>query len=567
MTHSELQGLISVLQLPCIKLSREEEERKFNFHLIGKKLLWDISIYFPDRFPYSLPKAVLRNTDLIGVLPHVNQSGVICLEESDSLFTDYSRPNEVLALYIEDIVKLLDRISLKIYQDELLDELEGYFAPVKKVYSFYHPSKSTETLYMRVSQPEKIKGRKYSSPIMISHKNESLPLRFSNIESLDKCRREKIMHLPLDGAKLPPASGKDFNVKYFISLLELVSKKNWQRALRLAKKYRPYNTFYIFLTMPRTSGERTQFLLKFTSSHHCEHPLLSTSIDWELELYSILRNSKEYLIERGGGDQSFSEKKVAIIGCGSVGSQISNMLGKAGVGELTLIDFDSLSPDNIYRHHLGGGELNYKPDEKSGIVSSFSKVSALKLRIEQSLPYIKVNSIPKKFNEVVSFNNVKNCDVVIVAVGSPSVNLELNNLLKRHNYKYAVFCWSEAAGIGGHAIAVDLHCSCYECLYTKDNQLNAQSDLSLLKVGQPISKNLTGCAGVFTPFSFIDSNRTAELAATLALYILKNNRASIAESWKGDNSADLTVTDKYKKMPLKERISLTRNSECRVCNV
>ena len=44
--------------------------------------------------------------------------------------------------------------------------------------------------------------------------------------------------------------------------------------------------------------------------------------------------------------------KVAIIGCGAVGSEVAELLAKAGVGELTLIDNDDLYAGNVGRHLL-----------------------------------------------------------------------------------------------------------------------------------------------------------------------------------------------------------------------
>lgn len=44
-----------------------------------------------------------------------------------------------------------------------------------------------------------------------------------------------------------------------------------------------------------------------------------------------------------------SESHVAIVGCGGLGSNAAHMLVRAGVGELTLIDFDVVEADNLNR--------------------------------------------------------------------------------------------------------------------------------------------------------------------------------------------------------------------------
>lgn len=566
MKNLSLIKIISELKSPYVESFFEEKDRHFNFVLVGKKRKWDICIYFPMNFPYSLPKSQLLNKELIGTLAHINKSGTVCIEESDTVFADYTRPHDILYKFIEDVVNFLERVSLKIYQDELLDELEGYYQPEKSVNSFYQVKDHAETAYLRVIEKEDKKGPTHAIPIVICGRDQPLPTQFSNVKQIEQYRATKILHLPLEAAVLPPQGGKSFSSQYFTTLLAYISDKNKRKVNKLVKKCRNFNRFYILLTMPRNNGERTQFLLKFSADHHLPHPIVEHSDYWDIEMYSITRNSKEYLLERGGGEVSLSNKKVAIIGCGSVGSQVANMLAKAGIGELVLIDPDFLIADNIYRHHLGGRELNFEANKKTGCIETWYKVNALKYQLQQDLPYIKIDAIPLNFFETINKKELVNCEVIVVAVGAPSVNLQINHSLKDINFNNVVFCWNEAAGVGGHSIAVNLQVSCYQCLHTDGSQLKAQSELSLACVGQPISKNLTGCAGVFTPFSFLDSNRTAELATNQVIEILLNNKTELAISWKGNNPTNLETNSRYETMPLKEQILLKRNPDCRVCN-
>jgi len=503
---------------------------------------------------------------MIGSLAHVNQLGTICIEESDSVFADYTRPNDIVCKYIKDVVRFLDKVCLKIYQDELLDELEGYYSPDKKVNSFYQARDQAEMVYLRTLQRNGRHGSTHSVPIVICDRAQSPPLNFSNVKKVGQYQVINILHLPLEIAALPPSGGEDFSFKYFSTLMSYIDEKNKKRVAKLVKKYRPFNLFYVLLTMPRTSGERTQFLLKFSANKHLPHPVVEHSDDWQVEMFSVVRNSKEYLVERGGADVLLSNKRVAVVGCGSVGSQVANMLAKSGVGELVLVDHDLLSADNIYRHYLGGQGLNFEADKKTGVVQAWNKVSLLSNQLQSDLPYIKVIAKPATLAKVIDDKDLMACDVVVVAVGAPSVNLQINQKLKDNSYRNVVFCWNEATGIGGHSIALDLQHSCYQCLYTEGQQLKAQSQLSLVCVGQPISKNLTGCAGVFTPFSFLDSNKTAELAASQVIDMLVYNTSDMAISWRGNNLAKLETTSRYSTMPLKEQLPIERNPDCRVCN-
>ena len=46
------------------------------------------------------------------------------------------------------------------------------------------------------------------------------------------------------------------------------------------------------------------------------------------------------------------ERKVSLVGCGSLGSKVATMLARAGVGRFLLVDDDLMLPDNLVRHDL-----------------------------------------------------------------------------------------------------------------------------------------------------------------------------------------------------------------------
>lgn len=47
--------------------------------------------------------------------------------------------------------------------------------------------------------------------------------------------------------------------------------------------------------------------------------------------------------------QSLQDKKIAIIGCGGLGSSLAIALGSSGIGQIHLVDFDEVSVHNIHR--------------------------------------------------------------------------------------------------------------------------------------------------------------------------------------------------------------------------
>lgn len=566
MTAVELEEAIQQLSSPSIVRWHKEDDCQYNFELKGKRHNWNVALHFPTKFPYQLPAAELLDKSFIGTIPHVNKDGVMCIEESDSVLIDYERPTAIIDNYLNDALRLLERVKLRIYQDELFDEYEGYFECRPKINSFYHAEGNLEQVSLRIIYKENKRVGKHAIPVLLYDKNSPLPSEFSNIGENHDLQVINIIHLPILEPTLPPPNGEDISPNYLSSLQRNISSKNSVRLNKLLAKERSKNQFFILLSFPRSSGERSQLLLQFTAKQTLEHPLLSCDQRWSIKPHSIQRHNEAYLLERGGANSSLTTKKVAVVGCGSVGSEVVSLLAKTGIGKIILVDDDALEADNIYRHRLGGRYLNFKPNPKSGVISKVYKVSALVDELRHNLPHIKLIAKPIKFEKAIYDKEFLSADLVIVAVGSPTTNLLINKKLKSLGLHNVIFCWNEAAGYGGHSVALNLMQSCFECLHTNPVGFTSEGELNLLKTGQQISQNLTGCAGVFTPFSNLDSTNTALLAAQQSLDFLLNNKHSVALTWKGNGNHVLETSSRYNVIALKDQVDLVKKKNCRVCN-
>ena len=68
----------------------------------------------------------------------------------------------------------------------------------------------------------------------------------------------------------------------------------------------------------------------------------------------LLRYSRQIMLPQidGAGQERLKNSKVLIVGLGGLGSPTSIYLAAAGIGELTLIDFDKVSLSNLQRQIL-----------------------------------------------------------------------------------------------------------------------------------------------------------------------------------------------------------------------
>ncbi|MFA0431703.1 ThiF family adenylyltransferase [Vibrio cyclitrophicus] len=565
MTPERMAGLIENISFKQLISKQQVNERTFDFELQGRSIRWNVRLYFSLTFPFSLPHAKLLNEEYVGEIPHVNSKGTICVEEGDSILVDYHSPSEIIEAFLCQTLRILDRSSLRVFKDELHDELEGFIHGADTINSFYRACSLPEKLVLRIAPSSNLLAPYDVNPIVLAKSASDIPCGFSNTQELNKHQLVNIVHIPL-GAPVVPSTTNESAPRFISELKQQISEENTKILIELlGKSPKKQRQFFVLLSMPRSSGERSEFICQFKSKAPAQHPILTDRTDWQLKFFLLNRHNKEYLLERGGASLSINNKTVAVVGCGSVGSEVAMLIAKSGVGAIKLIDGDSLDAENIYRHSLGGRYLNFKPSAKDGIVRKFSKVSALESEIKTNIPHIHIDT----FQYPLSDHNVKSImrgvDIVIVAIGDPSISLLLNRSLKEHQFNNVIFCWNEPDGYGGHSVTSNLDQVCLECILYKGS--DPSTSIHLVEFGQPISKNLTGCAGVFTPFSYLDSTKTASIAAQQAItFLTSGNMEPKVTSWKGIDKGSLQTTNRFESMALMEEMSLTKNDECRCCD-
>ena len=82
--------------------------------------------------------------------------------------------------------------------------------------------------------------------------------------------------------------------------------------------------------------------------------------------------TRQYALWGEEAQERLKTKRIAIIGCGSLGSTLAITLGSSGIGEIHLVDFDTVSIHNIHRQIAFrlGDEGKYKAEVVGELVSS-----------------------------------------------------------------------------------------------------------------------------------------------------------------------------------------------------
>ncbi len=115
--------------------------------------------------------------------------------------------------------------------------------------------------------------------------------------------------------------------------------------------------------------------------------------------------------------RSLQEKKICIIGCGGLGSSLAFALGASGIGEIHLVDFDTVSVHNIHR------QIAFKVGDEGQ-----NKASINAQIMTQRCPYVKVSAHECDFNSFKEKNIA--VDLIIDATDNLVTRGEINTYAK-----------------------------------------------------------------------------------------------------------------------------------------
>jgi len=224
---------------------------------------------------------------------------------------------------------------------------------------------------------------------------------------------------------------------------------------------------------------------------------------------SVIRIDDRYMAQRNVPDmRTLASKNLVIVGCGTIGGYLAEMLVKAGAGtaggRLTIVDFDTLYPQNIGRHRLGFPNL-------------FSnKATGMADELQRLAPGADICARPVD----VKTANLGTVDFLIDTTGEESMGYWLCKHYLPTTPMLSV--WIEGPGTAVRALLrTEETGACYRCLCEANRRgqfLTVVGELKTLMAGQ-------GCEGLYVPFPASVSVQAASLGGEMAL-AWANNRVS-----------------------------------------
>jgi SAM-dependent methyltransferase len=471
-------------------------------------------------FPLSLPKIYLVQWDAFGILPHVETDGYICYAQEEGSVLNFE---DIAGLTYESLSMamqvVMDGISGKNHRD-FIDEFGAYWDRLNKV-------KGITSIVSPGDQVKKVHFYKANDGTRYLADDNGSFRKFLRLPDHNSWKHHPAIYIPLNPGTIiiPPHPTKLWELPE-IRKMVFDNLEPEQKSQLLSLMVKPHREEVVLLGLPKTSDGMTLFGINFKGVNY-EHPLKDGGRASEIVPLTVTRRDEEYLLPRGGSNLALREKRILLLGCGSVGGFIANELARAGILRLTVLDKEALAHENLFRHVLGKKYVGKK------------KVDGIKEDIEGRLPYVDVFPIPSSLEEALESGRIKvgDFDLIISALGNVTVELAFNRHVHGIDSPPVIFTWLEPYGIGGHAVLTRLNGAkkkCLNCIYEpEDGDIRCRA--SFAEKGQSFAKNIDGCRGAFTPFGSLDAMKTAELASRLAITTLNGDvKTNLIRSWRGD---------------------------------
>lgn len=480
----------------------------------GAGRCWDLHVDCKSESLTSLPSVFLDAPRQLHA--HVSYSGNVCFSDLQGLSIDPDRREELVAFAAIAAFDLLEKWAADpvAHREEFFNELEAYwlhFPGSVVVRSAVEPDALHRTVVAAIEDS----GSPQWYLVELEHK--LIPKEFG----LKDAQLRVGMYVHLDELPDPPAHPHLLEPTYLKALVERFSSEqqaHWQYMLDSATP--EASNLVLFVSTPRAAGGVSMIGMAFSA------------VDGQVDLtqdvipLSVRRHTASYMRERGGASKRLLEKRIAVIGCGSVGSVVADSLAACGVGRLTLIDADRFTEDNVFRHVLGPNWID------------LPKVSALKAWLVARYPGLNVTAVSRWGQTWLQSNDLSDVDGVVFALGLPTLERDFCRKLRGKGGKTLpmVFTWLEPLDLGGHSVAVwSDGPGCLDCLYRdEEGAPSLISRVAFMEPNQPIAKNLTGCASIFVEYGALQARRTGLMAAEHLLKAIQQGERVSYHYWVGD---------------------------------
>ncbi len=216
-----------------------------------------------------------------------------------------------------------------------------------------------------------------------------------------------------------------------------------------------------------------------------------------------------------------SNARVAVIGCGALGSGVAHLLAKSGIGHIVLVDPETLGWENIRRHRLGACDV------------ASPKATALARTLARDNPDIgSVRAQGTRVEQLLMQDPgaLASIDLAVACTAEWSANCALDVLLTGANGTPVLYAWMEAHALAAHAVLI-MPGDSYQKGYDKVGNPRMTASIS----DKPVPAE---CGASTSPFGAVELAHGEALTARLAMDFLRGKTGETTwMSWLTDATA------------------------------
>jgi molybdopterin/thiamine biosynthesis adenylyltransferase len=471
-----------------------------------------VEISFPSTYFSQLPKVRIKDQSKLPLtnMAHIEHLNNVCYASAGLLRLDPCNPGGSALRVLEEAKKAMETSLGGGLESEVALEFPRYWKGDQFHIHSRFPATTTEGTLVHPSEEDQRQHPYFISKKLLPKNTRSysrsafwIPVPHEITTKNGVTRPENLSELNLwwSGNGLREFFGWP---KTLSELLEnktlIVSAPNAIVGVRL--KLEP-----TIKTLFGNSG-RKPFKVKYAEKH-------ATEI--EVERFTGIDCTLDYLGARNISRKSQAPlvgKRIAVIGCGTIGSHLARMLVQTGAGngaELLVVDHDEVSSGNLGRHLLNSSYIGV------------NKAVALAQELRRFHPDIKVQGLGQRVENV--WTRVSRSDLIIDATGVETLGEFLNlKALEQRNDSRAIpvlhsYIWHNGIAVQSFLnLGGDL--ACYRCLRPEENWIcdprkdtNSAAELVIARCGD----------GPYLPFSVSSSTAAAGLALETCLDFFQNS--------------------------------------------
>lgn len=489
-------------------------------------------------FPYKFPSIyiVRDRSDEIEAIPHKNGDDSLCLYDTGKAIPNFFEPQRLL---LESIQKAERNICVGIKgenQYDFITEFTAYWkSKIVKADSFLNDESKTKQIVWLMRASNTINA-------IIAESEEQLRHITSMIwkEKDSKGNVHEALCVSLDGSKITEIPENDVQVirmimssAYDAKCYQSFMQKNLEKIkLIIMKIYMPNGIMtigWVHLAAQQQHGFR-----KGKANITLAYSNKQTDVGFPIQINDC---SQSRLYNRGSDGQPAKWDSVAILGCGSVGSAVAELMMRLGTTDYLLVDNEYLSAENVARHYCGYDLIGLRKTRSIQFMLCHHNPNISCQCLNDDIHYILDHEV-KQF---------ENYGIIVVAVANLSVEHHIVEYVNKGIIKQPVIIlWMEPYGMGGHALLVNKKQDLYEELFSKKD---LQFQYGIVKNPERYLKREAGCESSYMPYSgfavslfahsifeYIQSEKISSEQNVLITWIGKISNAS---------NYDISISTKY----------------------